>query len=130
MNNQYRLNQAHNQYQSLALTSRLEATGPHGLVVVLYEELLRSLDVMAVTIERGKDLARETHSDRARSILIALEGSLDFELGKGVAGVLGGVYRAMQIQLRKSIAGNDADMLAELRGGVAEIADSWNKIAG
>lgn len=130
MNNQYRLHQAHNQYQSLALTSRLEATGPHGLVAVLYEELLRSLDVMGVAIERGKDLARETHSERARSILIALEGSLDFERGEAVAGVLAGVYRAMQTQLRKLIADNDAGMLDELRDGVAEIADSWNKIVG
>jgi flagellar secretion chaperone FliS len=130
MNNQYRLHQAHNQYQSLALTSRLEATGPHGLVAVLYEELLRSLDVMGGAIERGKDLSRETHSERARSILIALEGSLDFERGEGVAGVLAGVYRAMQTQLRKSVAENDAGMLGELRDGVAEIAESWNKIVG
>lgn len=128
MNNQYKLHQAHNQYQSLALSSRLEATGPHGLVAVLYEELLRSLDIMGAAIKRGKELARESHSERARSILTALEGSLDFDRGQGVAEVFGGVYRAMQIQLRKLIAENDARMLSELRDGVAEIADSWNKI--
>ncbi|MGB5075901.1 MAG: flagellar protein FliS [Sphingorhabdus sp.] len=129
MNNLYRLNQAHNQYQSLALTSRLEATSPHGLVAVLYEELLRSLDVMAVAITRGKDLAHEVHSGRARTILIALEGSLDFERGAQVAQVLSGVYRAMQAQLRKVIAENSSEMLDELRSGVSEIATSWNQIA-
>ena len=128
MNHQHRLHHAHNHYRSLALTSRLEASGPHGLVAILYEELLRSLDVMAAAIQRDKDLAKDVHSERARSILIALEGSLDFERGAGLAGVLGGVYRSMQAQLRKAIAGNDADMLTELREGVAEIADSWNKI--
>ena len=101
---------------------------PQHSLAILYEELLRSLDVMAAAFTRGKDIAHEASSERARSILVALEGSLDFDRGAGVAGVLAGVYRAMQVQLRKSIAENDAEMLSELRNGVVEIADSWNKI--
>lgn len=128
MNRQYRSQLALNHYQSLALSSRLEATGPHGLVAFLYEELLRSLDVMAVGLARGKDLASEVHSDRARSILTALEGSLDFERGAAIATIFAGVYIAMQGQLRRLIAANDAEMLAQLREGVTEIAGSWDQI--
>lgn len=128
MNNHIRTQAARNHYQALALSSRLEATGPHGLVVVLYEELLRSIDVMAAGLGRGKDLADEAHSDRARSILTALEASLDFERGAKVAELLAGVYRAMQGQLRKAIAANDPLMLAKLREGVTAIAEGWNSI--
>ncbi len=130
MNSQIRVLAARNHYQALALSSRLEATGPHGLVAVLYEELLRSIDVMAAGLARGKELADEAHSDRARSILTALEASLDFERGATVAELLAGVYRAMQGQLRKTIAANDPLMLAELREGVTAIAESWNRIVG
>jgi flagellar protein FliS len=128
MNIQYKMRAARDHYQSLALSSRLEATGPHGLVSVLYEELIRSIDVMSVGISRRKNLAEEPHSDRARSILTALDASLDFERGGAVADQLSSVYRAMQGQLRRSIAANDAAMLAQLREGVSAIAESWNRI--
>lgn len=128
MNSPYPRMQAHSQYQSLALSSRLEGTGPHGLVAMLYEELLRSIDVISVAIARDKDLVGSTHTQRARSILIALEGSLDFERGAGIAETLAKVYRAMQIQLRDALAEKDANKLAQLREGIVSISESWNKI--
>ena len=128
MNSPYPRMQAHSQYQSLALSSRLEGTGPHGLVAMLYEELLRSIDVISLLIAREKELTSNTHTHRARSILIALEGSLDFDRGAGVAETLAKVYRAMQVQLREALSEKDADKLAQLREGIVSISESWNKI--
>lgn len=128
MNNPYPRMQAHSQYQSLALSSRLEGTGPHGLVAMLYEELLRSIDVISLAIARDKDLIGNNHVHRARSILIALEGSLDFERGAGIAETLAKVYRAMQVQLREALAERDTDKLAQLREGLVSISESWNRI--
>ena len=36
---------AQKRYEALSITSRIEGASPHELVVILYEELLRSLDV-------------------------------------------------------------------------------------
>lgn len=128
MNRPFSLNQARNQYQSLELSSRLESASPHGLVAILYEELQRSFDVMMAAADRGKTLSGEPATARARSILIALEGSLDAERGGDVARTLGGIYRAMQAEFSQAIAQNSREKLSALREGVAAIADSWNRI--
>lgn len=119
---------ARNQYKSLELASRVEGASPHALVAILYEELLRAIDVLGAALRQGKDIAREPSAARARSILTALSASLDFDKGGSVAQTLGGVYRAMARQLAEAIAGGDAMKLGEVRDGVATISDSWRKL--
>jgi flagellar secretion chaperone FliS len=119
---------ARNQYQSLELASRVEGASPHALVAILYEELLRALDVLGAGLRQSKDIAREPSAARSRSILTALSASLDFDQGGDVAQTLGGVYRAMTRQLAEAIADGDATKLSELRDGVATIAESWRRL--
>jgi flagellar secretion chaperone FliS len=124
----YNLAKARNHYQSLDLASRVEGLSPHGLVALLYVELLHSLDVMAAALRHGRALSSEVHAVRAQSILLALSGSLDFERGGAVTLALNTVYRAMSRQLRAVISEGDTDKLAELRIGVDTIASSWNQL--
>jgi flagellar secretion chaperone FliS len=119
---------AQSQYKSLELASRVEGASPHALVAILYEELLRSLDVLGAALRQGRDLAREPSAARARSILTALVASLDFDQGGGVAQTLAGVYRAMTRQLSEAIADQDNAKLNELRHGVATISESWRRL--
>jgi flagellar secretion chaperone FliS len=119
---------AQSQYKSLELASRVEGASPHALVGILYDELLRSLDVLGAALRQGRDIAREPSAARARSILTALSASLDFDQGGGVAQTLAGVYRAMTRQLSEVIAGGDATKLTELRDGVAAISESWKRL--
>ena len=119
---------ARNQYRSLELASRVEGASPHALVAILYEELLRSLDVLGAALRQGRDIGREPHSARARSILTTLIASLDFDQGAAVAETLASVYRAMALQLSSATANGDAVKLAELRDGVATIAASWGRL--
>jgi flagellar secretion chaperone FliS len=116
-------------YRALELASRLEGASPHKLVSILYEELQRSLAVMEAAIGQGKTLSQERHSQRARSILVALIASLDFERGGSVASTLNGVYKVMMVRLDSAIHYNDVSKLADLREGVEYIATSWNKLA-
>jgi flagellar secretion chaperone FliS len=120
---------ARNQYQSLDLSSRIEGASPHRLVAILYEELLRSLDVLGAGLRQGKDITREPSAARARSILASLSASLDYDKGGSVAQTLGEVYRAMTRQLSAAIAGGDPTSLSVLRDGVADIAESWRQLA-
>jgi flagellar secretion chaperone FliS len=119
---------AQSQYKSLELASRVEGASPHALVAILYEELLRSLDVLGAALRQGRDLSREPSAARARSILTALVASLDFDQGGGVAQTLAGVYRSMTRQLSEAIAQGDAAKLSELRDGVATIKESWARL--
>jgi flagellar secretion chaperone FliS len=123
------LAQARNQYRMLELAGRVEAAGPHGLVAILYEELLRSLDVMMVALKREQAGSQTLDATRATSILIALQASLDRENGGIVAASLGDVYSAMLMRLRRISADRDVAKLADLRESVKSIADAWNALA-
>jgi flagellar secretion chaperone FliS len=119
---------AQSQYKSLELASRVEGASPHALVGILYDELLRSLDVLGAALRQGREIAREPSAARARSILTALSASLDFDQGGSVAQTLSGVYRAMTRQLSEAVTTGDADKLSELRDGVATISESWKRL--
>jgi flagellar secretion chaperone FliS len=90
---------------------------------LLYEELGRCLAVA----ERSQVLGRLTNMasqvDRAQSILIALEASLDFEKGADLASNLAAVYRSMRRELRGSPS------FEVVIGGVQALSASWNAIA-
>ena len=115
-------------YQILELSSKLESADPHGLVSILYDELLRSLDVVAAALKQGRDISYERQSERAKSILLALSASLNFENGNSVADVLDGVYRAMLTQLTQAITDGSAEKLADLRAGKVEVSAAWQSI--
>ncbi len=120
---------ARNHYRSLDLVSRLEGASPHGLVAILYDELLCSLDVIAAALRQGRDVSREPNVERARSILVALTGSLDFDHGGSLSQTLAQVYRSMMGQLAIVIAEGDAEKLDELRDAVADVGDAWRRLA-
>ena len=113
------------QYQALELNSRLEAAGPHRLVAILYEELLQSLQVLTRAAEKGGGLTVHPQADRARSILITLEASLDFQRGGALSESLAAVYRAMRKELAKAAADADREKLQSLTEGVETIASAW-----
>jgi flagellar secretion chaperone FliS len=117
-----------NQYRILELRSKLESANPHGLVTILYEELMLSLDVLAAALRQGRVLLHEHHAFRAKSILIALSSSLDFDEGKSIAAILEKVYRAMIKQLDQAINNQDLKKLEELRSGIINVSDAWNSI--
>lgn len=115
-------------YQSIDMTSRIEGATPHGLVAILFDELLKALDAMAVAIRRGDIAQRGTRQTRALSILHGLEGSLDFDKGGDIATGLAAIYREGR---RLTIAGgrsNDADQVLQAREMLNEIASAWQQI--
>jgi flagellar secretion chaperone FliS len=115
-------------YRIVELNSKLESADPHKLVCILYEELLRSLDVMAAAFRQGRTLAREKHAGRAGSILLTMSASLDFERGGNLSVILDDVYRAMMAQLKLVIERQDEVKLAELRMGALGLSEAWNAI--
>ena len=80
-------------YKNVDLASRIEGATPHQLVQLMYEELLKAIDAMAVAVRRGDYVQRGERQARALAILSGLETSLDFDKGGEIAASLAAIYR-------------------------------------
>ncbi len=116
-------------YQSVDLASRIEGASPHQLVQVMYEELLKALDAMAVATRRGDLAQRNARQARALAILTGLETSLDFEKGGEIARGLVAIYREARRLLIAAGRENDADKARQARDMLFEIASAWEALA-
>lgn len=126
---QSRFGAARARYQDVDLASRIEGASPHGLVEILLDELLKSLDSMAAACRRRDFGQRGTRQARALSILLGLESSLDFEGGGEVAISLATIYREARQMIIAAAAGNDAEQVLRVREMLTEIASAWKAIA-
>jgi flagellar protein FliS len=110
------------------LTSRIEAASPHGLVVVMFDELLKALDAMAAAA-RIKDFGqRGTKQARALSILHGLEGSLDFETGGEIAESLATIYAQARFLIIDAGRSNDIEQILRAREMLSQIASAWETL--
>jgi flagellar secretion chaperone FliS len=116
-------------YRMLELKSRIESASPHGLVGLLYEELLRALDLAVVSAAKGRAISGSSHIAKALAIIVALEGSLDLEKGGDLALMLARVYRACSQGLNEAVRSGDTDTLSEIRNAISDIAYAWQAMA-
>ena len=115
-------------YQNVDLASRVEGASPHGLVSILLDELMKSLEAMAAACNRRDYSQRGTAQARSLNMLNGLESSLDFEKGGDIAQSLASIYREAR---RLTIAGardNDAELVLRARTMIGEIASAWQAI--
>ncbi len=115
-------------YRMLELKSRIESASPHGLVGLLYEELLRALDLAVVSAAKGREISGRSHIAKALAIIVALEGSLDLEKGGDLALTLARVYRGCNKGLNEAVRSGDTDTLSEIRSAISDIAYAWQAL--
>lgn len=73
---------------------RVETASPHQILVMLYQELLRRIELGASHLEKGESSAALPHLHHARTILIELMGSLQpVEGAEALVGNLMGLYK-------------------------------------
>lgn len=116
-------------YRDMELQSRVASASPHGLVSLLYEELLHALDLLTATAKRGTAISGNPHHTKALSIIIALETSIDFANGGDLAGVLQRIYRSAVYKLNAAAQTNDVAHIAQSREAISEIAYAWAALA-
>ena len=126
---QARFGAARARYQTVDLTSRIEAATPHRLVSILLDELMKSLDAMAACCRVSDFAQRGQRQSRALAILHGLQGSLDFEKGGDIAESLAAIYAQTRRQILVAGRDNDAETLVKAREMIAEIASAWEEIA-
>jgi len=118
-------------YAAIDLGSKVEGASPHRLIAILYEELLKTLDALAVGLAANGTLSREgaiKRRSRASSILLGLGGSLDHTQGGDLSRGLAAVYREARRLTDAAVAQHDPKPIIQAREMIAEIADAWGRI--
>lgn len=126
---QQRFGAARVRYQNVDLTSRIESASPHGLVAILFDELLKSLDAMSAAARRRDFGQRGMKQSRALSILHGLEGSLDYDTGGEIAQSLATIYAESRRLIIAAGRDNDADLIARAREMLDQIASAWGQLS-
>ena len=115
-------------YAAVHAGSRIEGASPHGLVKILFDELLFALDAAALA-ERQADRAKASDKQaRAMSILHALESSLDFDRGGEIAVGLSQIYREARRLLIAGARERRPEDVEQARAMIGEIAEAWERI--
>ncbi|WP_136163006.1 flagellar export chaperone FliS [Sphingomonas flavalba] len=115
-------------YRQVDINSRINGASPHGLICLLFDDLLRSLRLGALATEQRDHPAKSANLTKALALLFALESGLDFERGGTVAETLSRFYRGARETVMEASLALDAEQLRRVATNVAEIADSWRAI--
>ena len=119
---------ASRRYAAVHSGSRIESASPHGLVKILFDELLLAIDAAALAMEQGERHKATDKYIRAISIIHALDSSLDMEKGGDIAIGLAQIYREarrLMVLAHQTGAHWEAHKAHAI---VSEIADAWNRI--
>lgn len=116
-----------NNYSDVALASLVNGASPHRLVEILYDELLKTIDLMRLSSAKGLIPQAARARTKAVTILAGLDSGLDLAAGGELAVTLRRFYRGAAGTLgRADVEGSEIEML---RQSIAEVAESWRAIA-
>ncbi len=101
------------------------------LIVMLYEEAIRQLDLAIQELENKTRKLDIVHNSivKAQDIVTELMVSLDFEKGGEIAKNLLGLYLFFNRQLMEANVRKDSAMLRDVRKLLQELKDAWAQIA-
>ncbi|MBX9795343.1 flagellar export chaperone FliS [Sphingomonas sp.] len=115
-------------YRQIDLAGRTATADAHGLVELMYDELIRALGAVASAVRAGNHAIKSEKIARAVAILFALEAGLDFDRGGDVARTLAGLYRAARKEILDASLGRDPEPFLEVANNLREIAGAWRQL--
>lgn len=107
----------------------IEGSSPVGVVKLLFEELAAQLERLAAAEQRADRTARGDAASRAISIVLALEGSLDFANGGDIAANLARLYDWLRRTLVSSLSTPNVESLALARRVIGELSSAWSTVS-
>jgi flagellar protein FliS len=119
---------ARTRYQSVDVESQVEGASPHRLIAILFDELMKAIEIMLAAQRSGNRVKMIDRQARASTILLGLETSLDFEAGGELAINLARIYREARRLIQQGGRGEDPAMIEQARDLLSEIADAWAQI--
>lgn len=115
-------------YREIDVAARVEGATPHGLVMIMFDELLKGLDTLAAA-ESAQDIARRNAAQaRAISLLHGLETSLDYKRGGEIAGNLAAIYREARRLLGSAPGMDRVTAIGQARDMLATVSGAWEAI--
>ncbi|GAA3982386.1 flagellar export chaperone FliS [Comamonas faecalis] len=118
-------------YRQVGVDSQVLSASPHGLIGLLFNELLVCLQGAATAIER-RDVATKVRLMAKASRLIdeGLMSSLDVQAGGEVAANLQQLYAYCLLRLAQANAANDAAQVRDVQALLEPVIDGWRQIGG
>ena len=114
-------------YKSTERNALVESDDPHKLVLVMFDALIKSIDIYVENIDVKKaDLElRSKHFSRALTIIYSLQSSLDFEKGGEIADNLFQTYEFARQMVIGSIRTMDKTGPKRAISLLSEIREAW-----
>jgi flagellar protein FliS len=119
---------ARSRYQIVDVESRVESASPHRLIAILFDELLKAIEIMQAAQSVGNRAKMIAKQSLAANILLALETSLDFRTGGELAVNLAHVYREGRRLVQQGGREDRPEMVEDARVMLADIASAWEQI--
>jgi flagellar secretion chaperone FliS len=116
-------------YADVDRASRALGATPHGLVALLYDELLLALGVARRAARRGDRRLYEEKRERAVLLLGALDHGLDHRRNPALADALSATYRGLSVALVRASPPEAAEVLDRVSASISELAEAWSQIA-
>lgn len=113
-------------YGRIDLAGRIEGASPHGLVTILFDELLGAILRIRRAVDKGRPAAA---LERALDIIQALRMTLDHDRGGELAASLAAVYEEALRQLLTGVRDRDSRRVDTAHTMIAEISEAWAVIA-
>lgn len=126
MKNPYQ--QAIQQYKSIELQTRIESATPHQLIDLLLQGARSHIAAAQGNIQRQQVSEKGEHIGKAIGIIEGLRTSLNHEKGGEIAGNLDKLYDYIQQILLKANIDNNAELLVQCNGLLAQIHQAWQEI--
>ncbi len=105
----------------------VQGASPLEMVVMLYDGVITAL-LRAIDAIETHDIERKCeHLNRALTIIIQLEGTLNFELGGEIARNLQGLYAYSRAKINQANVGNSAEVLQSLIEHFTTLRDAWKE---
>lgn len=105
------------------------SASPERLVVLLYEQLLVSLQRVRIAIETKDIEMRCKHLDRSRSILGELLSTLNHERGGAIASQLSSLYAFLLAELIETSRTQDPVRVSRVIGIASDLRDAFSQAA-
>jgi flagellar protein FliS len=115
-------------YRDIDVAARVEGATPHGLIMIMFDETLKGIDVLRAAEGAHDPLRRNSAQARVVSLLHGLESSLDYKRGGEIAANLGRIYREARRLLGPTPGMDRATALAQARDMLATVSGAWEAI--
>jgi len=112
-------------YSNTAVESAVSEASPHKLVELLYDGLLKNLNLGKIFIQQQNFEKKAEHLNKALSIIAALQAGVDLDKGKDAAENFADLYWYCHQQTFKASSKNDEQLIDEVIDLIKPISEAW-----